>query len=236
MSDAMIPAASAAIVQQQVDNVRRYGAVFAQAAEQGRQAMHTALLSRLLAGAALVALKNVTPHGEFETVCAREFSGTPERTLRDWKARAELDLRHGELKKVTMAVLLDADDGAARGAFEETATKYFATKPTLELNAARDILQLGNGRAERKPEVPRAKLPRGKTADVKRKAFEAAAKVWQTGFKRLAETGAATALDGAHYWDVGTSDEYLAGLLQTVDVIRDGLKASQARRKAARRR
>lgn len=224
-------------VQTQIDNVRRYGAAFDQAATQGRQAMQNALLTRLLAGAALVALKNVAAHGEFEELCQREFPETPSRTLQNWKARAELDLRDTTLKRVTVAVLLDGQDENTRRLFEETATKYFATKPTVEMHAARDILQLGNGRSERKAaDAPRAKLPRGKSPDVKRKAFEAAAKVWQTGFKRLAETGAANALDGAHYWDVGTTDEYLASLLATVEVLRDGLKATQARRKAARRK
>lgn len=142
------------IIATQAENVRRYGVEFDKHAVLGREAVRAALHARLLAGAALVAIKGQCAHGEFDTVCQEHFPTTSERTLRDWKARAELDLRDKELRGATEKVLLDGADELARREFEGTADHYFAAKPTLMLNAAQEMHLLGN-RKERKPSPAR---------------------------------------------------------------------------------
>lgn len=225
---------AAAIAAQQANNVRLYGAVFNQASQQARDGVRSAMHARLLAGAALIALKNLSAHGEFEAVCQREFPETPERTLQAWKARAEQDTRNKELREATEAVLLNGEDADARANFEQVADAYFAAKPNLALHAAQEMHLLGN-RKPAAPAVPRAKLPRGKSADIARREFETKSRLCFSTLVREVEKAATLKLGEAHCWDVGTTDAELEELDRALVVIRAGLKATLEKRKSLKK-
>lgn len=191
-----------------------------------------AMAAKHVVGVASLLLKDQCNHGEFMALRAQHFAGLSERTDREWRARSEKDMAASvALREATNKLLNAPGDEAALRAFADVANTYFRDKTTLLKQGAGEIGLLG----WRKPSAPtgqRAKLPRGKDADIARREFETKSKLCFSTLTRELEKAATLRLGDAHCWDVGTTDAELEALDRTLVLLRAGIKASLENRKA----
>ncbi|KAF0176465.1 MAG: hypothetical protein FD161_3004 [Limisphaerales bacterium] len=188
---------------------------------------------QVLTGVEIVGAREQIPHGQFMDWCETYLPDITHRTVTNYLNLAERfaigqhlisngDLKllgQGELPETKRVKIFDAILEEAKGSTITDLYRRFGIK------------------SEKKKPVKTVKLPRqGRkpNAVVRRKEFESNAKLWTKGFKRLAEKAATSEFEGARYWDV-EADPYLEELLLALDTLRDGVKASLARRKQAGR-
>lgn len=127
------------IAEKLATEIQHWSAVFDQRAAAARAGLWDSVQARLLAGAALIGLKQCCKHGEYEVLRATHFPDLPERMAQRWKERAAADLRDKELRGAVEAVLQDREDAAAQEHFNTVARAYYDARPLLQNAAAIEI-------------------------------------------------------------------------------------------------